>query len=123
MSNKTNKQTNKQKHKKKKQKFDSVVAIVNAGKKISYKHEISCFCFFHSFADRWNLEERTVEEMFSAAAMVRDILSMNPNCQINGIVGLWNVDGLDSRHFKLLLDKRLWALLSFGQVRIMIGLL
>ena len=89
------------------------------------KHNFFSYIFLielqltHYFiSDRWNLEERTFEEMWQTVLNVFDIISMNPNCQINGVVSIWNLEGFNMRYMSQILWKnRIGSIVSFAQVR------
>ena len=57
--------------------------------------------------------------MVQSAATVADIVSMNPKCQINGVIAIYDLSGITAKHAtELLWNGRLWACLSFAQVYI-----
>ena len=41
--------------------------------------------------------------MTRVCAAICDIALMNPGCQINGVIGVWNLSGITTRHVKELL--------------------
>ena len=56
--------------------------------------------------------------MARAGAAICDVVTMNPGCQINGVIGIWNLSGITTRHVKeLLKNGQLWAVVSLMLVR------
>lgn len=75
--------------------------------------------FFHFyFSESWNPSKNSFEEMMQTVTCIVDIVSMNPKCQINGIILIYDLSDLTLKHVsELIWNNRLWTVLSLGQVR------
>lgn len=71
-------------------------------------------------SDKWNPADMTFKEILQPTFAVCDMISMNPHCQINGTISLWNLNGLSMRHASALLWNGQWMdIISVFQVRLL----
>lgn len=70
--------------------------------------------------DRWNPAEMSLVEILQTATPVYDLVSMNPHCHINGVIGISDLTGMSARHLsELLWNGRFREIISIFQVRIL----